>query len=93
MTHNATWLGRAKCPVLWCNRNITNHYILKSWTSLRKAITKKSFVNDVDPYERVACERMPVFEEDDFSRYLVDIVKKRRKRMEEETNIPAVTLI
>lgn len=90
MTHNATWLGRAKCPVLWCNRNITNHYILKS---LRKAITKKSFVNDVDPYERVACERMPVFEEDDFSRYLVDIVKKRRKRMEEETNIPAVTLI
>lgn len=92
MIHNATWLGRAKCPVLWCNRNITNHHILKSWTSLRKAITKKAFVDDVDPYERVACERMPVFE-DDFSCYLVDIVKKRRKTMEEQSNIPAVTLI
>lgn len=58
-----------------------------------KPSQKKYFVNDVDPYKRVACERMPVFEEDDFSRYLLDIVKKRRKRMEEQTNIPAVTLI
>lgn len=41
-----------------------------------KPSQKKAFVNDVDPYERAACERMPVFEEDDFSRYLVDIVKK-----------------